>query len=57
MVSARGGKWGFVYSSRQRAYRALRRQGMSKTRAAQISNAGRTHAQRSAMARKGHKGS
>lgn len=57
MVSSRGGHWGFVYASRQRAYKALRRQGMSKTRAAQIANAGRTHAQRSAMARKGNKGS
>jgi hypothetical protein len=56
MVSARGGRWGFVYSTRQKAYRALRKKGMSKTRAAQISNAGKSHAQRSAMARKGHKG-
>lgn len=56
MVSARGGRWGFVYPSRQRAYKALRRQGMTKTRAAQIANEGRTHAQRSAMARKGHRG-
>lgn len=52
MVSDRGGKYGFVYSSRQDAYRALRREGMSKTRAAEISNAGRTKAGRSAMARK-----
>lgn len=56
MVSARGGRWGFVYSSRHRAYNALRKKGMSKARAAQISNAGRTHAQRSAMARKGQRG-
>lgn len=53
MVSARGGRWGFVYRSRQAAYRALRKQGMSKGKAARISNAGQTHAQRSAMARKG----
>lgn len=52
MVSARGGKHGFVYKTRHRAYRALRRQGMSKTSAAKISNAGRTHAQRSRMAKK-----
>jgi hypothetical protein len=50
MVSARGGKHGFVYKSRHNVYRALRRQGMTK--AAKISNAGRTHAQRSAMSRK-----
>ena len=53
MVSSRGGKYGFVYKSRQNVYRALRRHGMSKTNAAQIANAGRTHAARSAMARKG----
>lgn len=52
MVSARGGRWGFVYRSRQDVYRALRRRGKSKTQAAQIANAGRTHGQRSAMARK-----
>lgn len=53
MVSARGGRWGFVYSSRQKAYRALRKQGMTKTAAARIANAGQTHAARSVMARKG----
>lgn len=52
MVSARGGKYGFVYRSRHDVYRALRRKGMTKKRAAQISNAGRTHAQRVRMARK-----
>jgi hypothetical protein len=52
MVSDRGGKYGFVYRSRQRVYRALRRKGMSKKNAAQISNAGRTHLQRKIMARK-----
>ena len=52
MVSDRGGRYGFVYKSRQRVYRALRRQGASKSKAARISNAGRTHIQRSAMARK-----
>lgn len=52
MVSARGGKYGFVYPGRQRVYRALRRKGMSKTNAAQIANAGRFHAQRSVMAHK-----
>lgn len=53
MVSDRGGKFGFVYKARQDVYRALRRQGKSKAAAAAIANAGRTHAQRSAMARKG----
>jgi hypothetical protein len=52
MVSARGGRWGFVYASRQKVYRALRKQGMGKSRAAQVANEGRTHAGRSLMARK-----
>lgn len=52
MVSSRGGKYGFVYPSRQRAYRALRRTGMSKSHAARISNAGRFHSGRSRMAKK-----
>lgn len=53
MVSDRGGRWGFVYLGRQSVYRALRRKGASKTKAARISNAGRTHAARSSMSRKG----
>lgn len=52
MVSSRGGKFGFVYTSRQNVYRALRRQGKSKQQAAEISNAGRSHAQRAIMAHK-----
>jgi hypothetical protein len=52
MVSSRGGRHGFVYRSRHEAYRALRKKGASKSKAARIANAGRTHAQRSAMARK-----
>ena len=52
MVSDRGGKYGFVYASRQKVYLALRREGMSKAHAAEISNGGRTRMQRSAMARK-----
>jgi uncharacterized membrane protein len=52
MVSARGGKWGYVVRSRHRAYKAIRRKGSSKSKAAAISNAGRTFAGRSAMARK-----
>lgn len=53
MVSARGGRYGFVYRHRQRVYKALRRQGKSKTVAAKIANAGRSHVDRSRMARKG----
>lgn len=53
MVSDRGGRYGFVYKSRQRVYRALRRQGKSKRISAMIANAGRFHPARSAMARKG----
>jgi len=52
VVSDRGGRWGFVYKSRQAVYRALRRKGASKSKAARISNAGRTHVQRSVMSRK-----
>lgn len=51
-VSSRGGKYGFVFKSRHRAYRALRRKGMTKSKAARISNAGRSFAGRSRMARK-----
>lgn len=52
MVSDRGGPYGFVYLTRQTVYSALRRQGASKAKAARISNAGRSHAARSRMARK-----
>ena len=52
MVSARGGKFGFVYTSRQRVYKALRREGKSKTVAAKIANAGRLKGGRSRMAKK-----
>lgn len=55
MVSDRGGRWGFVYRNRFKVYRALRRKGLSKTRAAEISNAGRSFPQRSLMARKAAK--
>ncbi len=53
VVSSRGGKYGFVYKSRQNVYRALRRKGFSKSKAARISNGGHYHAQRVVMARKG----
>lgn len=52
MVSARGGKYGYVVKSRHSVYRALRRKGYSKSKAARISNAGRTRAARSRMGRK-----
>lgn len=52
MVSSAGGRKGFVYKSRQSVYKALRRKGKSERVAAMISNAGLTHAQRSAMSRR-----
>lgn len=52
MVSARGGRYGYVATTRQRVYKALRRQGASKSKAARIANAGITRAGRSLMARK-----
>jgi len=52
MVSARGGKYGYVTPGRQSVYKALRRQGKSKSTAARIANAGRTKVGRVAMGRK-----
>lgn len=52
MVSSRGGKFGFVYKSRQKVYLALRRKGYTKTKAARISNGGHTKVQRKAAGRK-----
>lgn len=52
MVSSRGGKFGYVVRSRQGVYRALRRQGASKSKAARISNAGRTSVGRHVMGQK-----
>jgi hypothetical protein len=52
MVSSKGGKHGFVYTSRHRAYRALRKKGVPKKIAAMIANGGRTRGQRSRMAKK-----
>ena len=52
MVSSRGGRFGFVYRTRHKAYRALRRKGMTKEAAARISNAGHFFPGRSKMARK-----
>lgn len=47
MVSARGGRFGFVYRSRWPAYRKIKG---SKEKRARIANAGRTKAGRRAMA-------
>lgn len=52
MVSSRGGKYGFVYASRQDVYRALRRKGYSKEKSARIANAGNSKAKRQNMGRK-----
>lgn len=52
MVSSAGGRKGYVAPNRHRVYKALRRKGMSKSKAARIANAGVTPAQRSRMARK-----
>lgn len=52
MVSSAGGKKGFVYANRQDVYRALRREGKSKSSAAAIANAGHGSAGRKKMARK-----
>ena len=52
MVSSRGGKYGFVYPSRQKVYKKLRDRGFSKKAAARIANAGKNHAARSRMSKK-----
>jgi len=52
MVSSKGGRKGFVYPNRHKAYNALRRQGKSKKIAAMIANAGHTGIGRSRMAKK-----
>lgn len=52
MVSDRGGRYGYVRKSRQNVYKALRRKGMSKTKAAKIANAGVSAGARSRMARR-----
>ena len=51
-VSSRGGRYGFVHKDRQDVYRALRRQGKSKSVAAAIANEGHTSAGRRSMSRK-----
>jgi hypothetical protein len=52
MVSDKGGRKGYVVKSRQETYKDLREKGMSKKIAAMISNAGKTKAGRSRMAKK-----
>ncbi|MDH6448193.1 hypothetical protein M2155_000601 [Streptomyces sp. SAI-119] len=52
MVSDKGGRAGFVYRTRWDTYRALRRKGMPKSKAARISNAGLFRPGRVRMARK-----
>lgn len=52
MVSDAGGRKGYVKKSRQKVYKALRRKGASKSKAARIANAGDSPAARSRMARK-----
>lgn len=52
MVSSKGGRAGFVFTSRHDVYRALRREGKTKAAAAAIANAGRQAAARRLMARK-----
>lgn len=52
MVSARDGRFGYVAVSRQGTYKALRRQGAGKAKAARIANAGVFHSGRSRMAKK-----
>jgi translation elongation factor EF-Ts len=52
VVSAAGGRKGYVCKNRHDAYRALRRKGMTKRKAARIANEGCTKAGRKRMARK-----
>ena len=56
MVSARGGRYGYVAVGRQDVYRALRRHGMSRKQAAQIANASTSHVKRSIMTATGSRG-
>lgn len=52
MVSSAGGRKGYVARSRHRAYKGIRRRGLSKRSAARIANAGVTHAARVRMAKR-----
>lgn len=51
MVSSKGGRFGFVYKSRHKAYRGMPKS-LSETARAKIANAGKTHAGRVRMAKK-----
>lgn len=53
MVSDKGGKFGFVYKSRQNVYLKLVAKGMNPSEAAAIANKGVRRSGRKAMARKG----
>jgi uncharacterized protein (DUF302 family) len=50
-----GARLNSIAPNRRDVYEALKKRGMTKTRAAKIANAGKTKAGRSAMARKGAK--
>jgi hypothetical protein len=52
MVSDKGGKFGFVYKSRQNVYLKLVSKGMAQSKAAAIANKGVRSAGRKQMARK-----
>lgn len=53
MPKRRGGKRkGYIRPGGRKQYDGLRARGMSKKKAARITNAGPTHAKRSSMARK-----
>jgi hypothetical protein len=53
MVSDKGGRKGYVVRTRWKAYRGMAKTGLPKKLRAMIANAGRTHAARSRMAKKG----
>jgi hypothetical protein len=53
MVSAAGGKAGYVAASQHDVYRALRRKGYSKTKSAKIANSKARRRGRARRARRG----
>lgn len=52
MVSAAGGRKGYVVRTRWKAYRGMAKRGLTKGMRARIANAGKTHAARVEMAKK-----
>jgi hypothetical protein len=52
VVTMPGKRLNSITPGRRHAYERMKASGMSKTKAAKIANAGRTHAARSRMARK-----